>query len=480
MITKQTFLTALGCDTAGWYAARAGPEELGPGLEWRFHVGAEIGRLARQQLGRGVLLPFGPIETALNATAEAMGDPAKRLLFEATFTAAPFVARADALRRTGSGWEVVEAKSALAPEDGVARDEHLDDLAFTAFVAMASGVAIERCTLMFVSRDCRLGAEGLTELEVTDAVLHRVATFTERASSIAAACTATVRPAPTLQFICRKCEFFASDCLGKGIPDPLFLLPRLSEKRFEEMKQYQRLSAVPVGANLTAPQRRVFDVMRSGEPSIVGSVLARLNELVWPVYYLDFEAVQPALPWFADCPPYEVMPFQFSIHVSDRLGQEPVHHDYLAPIGGDWRRELASALLERLGLSGSIVVYASYEQQRLAAMATTFPELAGSIHAIIDRLVDLEPIVRHGYCHPAFLGRTSIKKVLPVVAPELRYSATDVGNGDDAAGLFALMTVGRRDPHDYAVYRRQLLEYCNLDTLAMVKLHRALQALILG
>ena len=476
-VTKRTFLAALGCGTAGWYAAQAEPGPPGPGLEWRFHSGAEIGRLARKQLGRGTLLPFAPTETALQATAKAMGNPDATLLFEATFVAGPFVARADALRRTDGGWDVIEVKSAMAPEDGVASDEHLDDLAYTAFVARASGVAVGRCTLMFLGRDCRLGAERLTELDVTETVVQRVAGFADRSARIATACTALDRPAPALQFVCKKCEFFASDCVGKGITDPLFILPRLSEKRFEAMKEYQRLSAVPAGANLTGPQHRVFNAVRSGAPLIDQAELAQLNQLVWPVYYLDFEAVAPALPWFDECAPYEIMPFQFSIHVCDRVGHEIAHHEYLAPIGGDWRHELAVALIERLGDRGSIVVYSGYEKQRLAAMATSLPEFAAALHAIIARLVDFEPIVRNGYCHPAFLGRTSIKNVLPVVAPELSYSGTGVGNGDDAAGLFALMTVGRRDPEDQDFHRQQLLDYCKLDTLAMVKLHRALEAL---
>jgi hypothetical protein len=480
MISKRTFLAALGCDTAGWYAARAQVDSPGPGVQWRFHTGAEIGRLAREHLGRGTLLPFAPTEVALKATAAAMNDPASTLLFEATFVAGPFVARADVLRRSGPGWEVIEVKSAVAPENGKVKDEYIDDLAYTAFVARTSGVAITRCTLVFLGRDCRLGATSFAKVDVTDVVVQRVEAFADRSASIAAACTAVDRPMPTLQFVCKHCEFFATECVGKGIPDPLFLLPRLSEKRFEEMKAYQRLSAVPAGANLTAPQHRVFNAVRSGKPLIDQLALAPLKQLAWPVYYLDFEAVAPALPWFAECAPYDVMPFQFSIHVCDRPGHEIAHHEYLAPIGGDWRQVIATALVEQLGDHGSIAVYTNYEELRLTAMAKACPELEGALNAIISRLVDFEPVVRNGYCHPDFLGRTSIKNVLPVIAPELSYRALEVGNGLDAEGLFALMTVGQRDPADHAAFRRQLLAYCKLDTLAMVKLHLALDALIPG
>ena len=81
MITKRIFLAALTCDTAGWYAARAQADPPGPGMQWRFYAGAEIGRLAREQLGRGTLLPFAPTDVALRATATAMNDQDSTLLF---------------------------------------------------------------------------------------------------------------------------------------------------------------------------------------------------------------------------------------------------------------------------------------------------------------------------------------------------------------------------------------------------------------
>jgi hypothetical protein len=40
------------------------------------------------------------------------------------------------------------------------------------------------------------------------------------------------------------------------------------------------------------------------------------------------------------------------------------------------------------------------------------------------------------------------------------------------------MTVGKRDTVLHEVHRRQLLDYCRLDTLAMVRLHAALAALV--
>jgi hypothetical protein len=93
---------------------------------------------------------------------------------------------------------------------------------------------------------------------------------------------------------------------------------------------------------------------------------------------------------------------------------------------------------------------------------------------VVSRLFDLEPYLRKGYIHPGFRGSSSIKKTLPVMVPTMSYDGMAVGNGGDASGLVAMMKVGRVPEAEHATHRRALLEYCKLDTLAMVRLHRAL------
>ena len=93
--------------------------------------------------------------------------------------------------------------------------------------------------------------------------------------------------------------------------------------------------------------------------------------------------------------------------------------------------------------------------------------------AVLERLFDLEQVFKSGYQHPGFARRTSIKKVLPVMVPELSYKELALNNGDDALGVFGLMRVGAMDIAQVPVQRTRLLEYCKLDTWAMVMLHLA-------
>jgi hypothetical protein len=479
-IDKEAFLAAATCLTQGWYVRHAPKEEPSPGVEWRFYVGAEIGRLARGWLGAGVPLPRSPVENALAATAKALDEAGTVLAYEPTFATGDFVARADAVRKNGTSWDLIEVKSGKLPESGdpkKVKSDYIDDFAFTTFVAKAAGLEVARCVMVLIRGDYRYGqpmSELLGEIDVTNQVLPKAREFDAMSTKVATALQSDDRPDPVLILACKDCPFYATQCLGVGVADPLFFLPRLSAKRFEEMKAYGRISALPGDVDLTDPQKRVATVFRTGEPLVEPAGLKVLDDVVWPAYYLDFESVGPAIPWFPGVAPYEQMPFQLSLHVCDTPDHESAYHRYIAPIEGDWREELATRLVDYLGDHGSILMYSPYERRMLNYLAEAVPRLAADLTRLVDRLYDLEPVFKNGYYEKGFKGRTSIKETLPTMVPDLSYRELAVRGGDDAAGLFALMRVGKYSPADCKRHEEGLLEYCKMDTLAMVRLHQAL------
>jgi len=424
------------------------------------------------------LLPRAPADAALEATKAAISAGSSRLLFEPTFETEALVARADAIRRGRDGWDLIEVKSGKLPEgeDAKVSQDYIDDLAFTVMVSRAAGLAIERCLLVLISGNYRLGQSPdqlFGELDVTELVLPRAGVFEALASDIVQAVTGTEPPKAELIFACGDCEFFRDDCVGVGVPDPLFYLPGMREKRFDSLRVHGRISALPTVEDLPRAQQRVAEVIRTGVPLIEQEGLAHLEDVEWPAYYLDFESTAPAIPWFEDSAPYEQIPFQYSIHVGDGPGRVRAHHEYLAPVTGDWRRELAERLIADLGHEGSILMYSTFERRMLNYLGRTFPDLAPRFEQHLARLFDLEPVFKNGYCHPGFKGRTSIKETLPTMVPGLNYQSLAIRGGADAAGAFALARVGGDGP-DQPALRTRLLEYCGLDTMAMVKLHAAL------
>ena len=463
-----------------WFDRDALPEPMTPALEWQFWTGNEIGRLARSYLGAGKLLPSAPRDTAALATETALADQDEVLVFEATFTAGAFVARADGMRRMADGWELIEVKAGKCADDGKIRLEYILDIAYTIFVARGAGVSISRATLVQLNRAHTLGGEPLfASADISMPAFAMADAFEAQAAAIEQGLLSDQIPSPELIFACRGCPHFEVRCVGRGVPDPIFHIPHLSKQSFEQLKSYKQISRLPPGAKLTPAQRRHTSALRTGRPWVNQPGLDMLDELAWPVAYLDFEGMSPPQPWFAGMAPYEVIPFQYSIHIRLALSLPAGHVAYLADPETDWRRELATRLLRDLGDTGSIVVYSGYEKTQLKAMARMFPDLEHGIEAVIDRLFDLEPIFREGYIHADFHGRTSIKVVLPVLTGE-HYDDLEIGDGLNAAAVFGLMRMGRTLVADHPRQRENLSRYCELDTWAMLRLHEELEHLRTG
>jgi len=117
-----------------------------------------------------------------------------------------------------------------------------------------------------------------------------------------------------------------------------------------------------------------------------------------------------------------------------------------------------------------VLIYTAYETGILRALQARFPDLAGPLQGVIDRLVDLHPPLRDGYYHPDQHGSWSIKVVAPLIAPDVRYEDLDeVRDGGAAQEAYRELIHPATAKERKREVGRQLLEYCGLDTLAMVR-----------
>jgi hypothetical protein len=477
-VIKRQFLDALACATRSHrtrHEPRSAPDFA---LQWLLHEGNRIGARARDVLGPGHLLPSAPRDVTRTASAAALaGRPG--VLFEVSVSASGLIARADALVPCDGGWELIEVKASKFPEKGVPPADQLDDVAYTLFVARAAGVSVVRTSLLLLSRDYRLGENAplLQKLDVTDAAAARADEFAMIAPQLVATLTQAERPAAVLSLTCKQCEYFAVDCVGRDVDDSVLRIPRLSASKLADLRPAERIRDVPAGARFTDAQQQAVDVIRSRGVHRNASVLATLDTVQWPACYLDFETAMPALPWFDGDGAYTTLPTQFSVHVCASPGNVTKHAEYLAPFTPDWRRELAERLLDALDGDGSIMVYSHYERTQLTAMAARFPDLAPRLMRLVSRLFDLEPCFKSGYIDHRYAGRSSIKQVLPVLVPELSYDDMAVGDGSSAAAVFCLMREGVIPDDQHVWWRQRLLQYCELDTMAMVRLHQSLEML---
>lgn len=473
-ITKEAFLESAECLTRGWFTLHA---ERGQGLSdaelFRMQEGMEVHRRAR------ALHPSGVYGGDVQRTGELMRDEKVAVIFEAAFEVEGFAARADWIRRVPCGWVVGEIKSSLHNDDGP-KDEHLDDLGYTVMVLRKSGLPVAGAELVLLNRSWRLGMND-TELfivsEHSAEVDQRAAGFHQRLGQVRAALQGFQKPTPRWCWACRNCHNFGDRCVGGEVADPIFALPRLSRAKFDDLISQGAYSIhdVPRGFALTANQRIVTDAVQRNEP-IIDAVGLRghLDEINEPIGYLDFETMKTAVPVYPGVAPHEQIPTQFSLHVLHHLGAEPEHVEYLADHSRDCRRELAEQLIAATASCRTVTTYSSFERRVVRDLARLLPDLSDHLDDLDKKLLDLEPVVRKYFVDPAFGGRSSIKVVLPVIAPDLHYDGLAVGDGNTAAAAFARMARGEVDGSEIPRIRTSLLDYCRLDTLAMVRLHTSL------
>ena len=484
-LSKDLFLNTMTCPTLGWELRNDDisghgsqfPRTLGE--KFRVEQGIDIGNRARSLFPTGLLIEEKDMARAAAATRQAMEDPRILTIFEAAFFVDGTAARADILIRDGTGWSLIEVKSSAND-----RGNYIDDMAYTAMVLTQAGLVITSASLLLISKEFRLGMDNrdlFVEVDHTDEVLLHAEALRQLWPNIIDETSGPEKPRPVLKFECKKCSLF-SECTGKEIKNHIFQIPRLSPKKFLELTASGIVSIedVPASFPLTERQTMMWESVQAQSPMVRDELESELERIAWPAHYLDFESVMTAIPLYPNTPPYHQVPTQYSSHCCDNVGHVMAHAEYLCDHTKDSRFDLAKRLIEDLPGNGSIIVYSNFEKTIINALAVAFPSLAPSLESLVDRIVDLQDIIIKNFYHPDFGGSVSLKSTLPALVPDMSYSSLAIGEGETAMVTFAYLAMGRYDNESADAERRNLLEYCKQDTLAMVKLHERLDEYVRG
>jgi hypothetical protein len=197
---------------------------------------------------------------------------------------------------------------------------------------------------------------------------------------------------------------------------------------------------------------------------------------------LDYETFSYAIPQFDGVKPFQQMCFQYSLHTIDRPGGELQHSEYLAHNGEkNPPQKLAEHMREAMsdGIGTVFVWYEAFEKTRNSEMAAMFPEYEEFFTEVNNKTVDLMKIFADRlYIHPEFKGRSSIKKVLPVLVPDLKYSDLGISEGLTASiSWYRAATWDTMSEDERQRIFADLEKYCELDTLAMVEIYNVLKSL---
>jgi predicted RecB family nuclease len=484
LITKSKFLAGNQCLKRLYWIVHS-PElavQVDESDQSIIEQGREVGLLARRMFPGGVAVESGDREHAIRTTRELVANPAVQAIFEGAFEHGDVFVRVDILhRRRDKRWRLIEVKSTTD-----AKDHHLGDVAIQHRVVTRSGVDVAASCLAHVSRDYVYegGPIDVHRLFKIKNLTRQVEKLQPEVSiqlrsefRILAMPEAPQIPAGRQCNDPFTCEFF-DHCNPPLADDHILRLPRIHANTVAKLVALgvQSIHDIPEDYPLTERLRRASTSVQMRKPWFGPELQDELGRLTYPLYFADFETVNPAIPRFAEMRPYDQIPFQWSVHVKRQPGAAPEHFEFLATDKSDPRPAFISSLCDALDDRGSIVVYhQQFESQRLAYLASWLPQFSGRITGIQQRLWDLLPIIRDHVYHPEFGASYSLKSVLPALVPQMTYAGMEVRDGQAAGLAWESLVSGGLNGGERERISKALLDYCWQDTLGMVRLLERLQ-----
>jgi hypothetical protein len=476
-LSKSLILKGLQCHKALWLTKNPPdfplPEK--PELQARFQLGTEVGILAQQLFPGGTEVPYEGLSfpDQLTRTRQLI-DSGAEVIYEASFSFSAIFVKVDILVRDGEAWQIHEVKMGT----GV-KDVNLDDVAVQHYVLNGCGLTVSRCFLVHIDNSyVRQGALEIDKLFASEDISLRVLARLQSMPEIVAELRATLRgghePAIDIGPYCTdpyECDFIPY-CWRHIPEDSIFDLRGNGVNKFDLYRRgIIRLAEVPLD-ELNPAQRQQAEATLNRQDAINPlQIQAFLDTLWYPLCHLDFETFNTPIPKFDDTRPYQQVPFQFSLHIQQQAGSEARHFEYLAPPGVDPRRELLEQLLAAIPAEACVLTYnQAFEKGILRDLAGLFPDLAEAIEVRLANVRDLMvPFRRRDLYRWQMRGSYSIKEVLPAMVPELSYARLAIADGMAAMQAYHEMCA-LDDPAALARLRRAMLEYCRLDTLAMVRI----------
>ena len=425
------------------------------------------------------------IEAYVQAMLKAQSDAAS-YSFQSVFqTQRGLYAKADVTRDNGDGTiNLYEVKSSTSVKNS-GQHNQIKDAAFQKIAAEEAGLKVARVFIVHLNKDyVRQGAIDPEQLLIfadvtTDVAEIEADTRVEINGSLVLLAQHEIDESFCSCLELTKsnhCDSF--DYFNPAISRPsIYTLPRISKAKIAGFVADGRFDLDVIGLDeVTDKQIPVLQSAHLKTPMIDQAGIAHFfNKAAYPIYFIDYETYSSAIPLVDGARPQAPIPFQYSLHIKRTPeDRELLHVEYLAE-----EAAMPLAMIEHMqshiGATGSLVSWhASFENTQNKTMAAQYPDKANFLNDLIERTLDLEDVFKEGYVDIAFAGSTSIKKVLPVIAPDLTYAGMGVASGTDAMEawirLIAMPNGAEKDQ-----LREAMLEYCKLDTYAMVRIFEEME-----
>ncbi len=479
ILSKSTFLRGLQCEKSLWlyknkYKLK---DQISPQQQGIFDQGTNVGVLAQQLFPGGdeVTVKYYEQEKGVALTHQLIEQGAT-IIYEAAFVFNEVYAAVDILVKDEDGWKAYEVKSSTD-----VKEVNINDAAIQSYIMTNAGIDLKDISIVHINNEyVKQGTIDVHQLftivSVKDDIQNSLAKIPNQVTNFKK--LISLSDAPTIDIGPQCSDPYDCDFKGlcwQNIPDySVFNISRLNKLRKFELYQKGVIQLEDVDLNtevFNTSQTLQIQAEISGETIIdKPRINAFLNDLNYPLYFLDFETMTSAVPIYDKSRPYQQLVFQYSLHVQEQPSGALQHFEYLAEADAntDPRKGFVEQVIRECGSSGDVIVYSiSFERGKLQDAIVQFPMYEKELANIISRLKDLMiPFQQKWYYDPAMKGSYSIKYVLPAMVPELSYKDLEIQEGGTASLTYTQMVNGSFQG-DVNEIRKALLKYCELDTEAM-------------
>jgi hypothetical protein len=489
VLSKTDYLIYRECSKNVWYKihkfdvySKLGLSEFEKQI---IETGNDVELVARGLFPKGILIK-GRSKDAEKETQDLLSKKTE-VLFQPIFVKDGFLAVADVLeldQATGK-YSLYEIKSTT----DVDTKTHYHDLAFQVNLLSKFGIKIKSAYVI------HLNSEYVKQGELNINKLFKIEDVTEEVESIREPVMQEMELA--LKYILQEEEPKGyCSCVYKGrsrhCSTFAFSNPKVpkygvhdivrigaSKGKLQDLVDVGifEFKDIPEEMKFSDPQKNQIDTYVQDMIILDRSNIKReLEELVFPLYFLDYETFPCAIPRFDGFSPYQQIPFQYSLYVLDSSQAEPKHFEFLFSENTDPSLSLIKSLQKDIGEKGSVIVWnKGFECKINNELATRNPDFKLFLEEVNKRVYDLMDIFsKQYYVHKDFKGRTSIKSVLPVMVPELSYKTLEIKEGGTASQKWNEINHGNLNQAEKDKIIKDLKIYCGLDTMAMVEIFNKL------
>lgn len=484
-LSKSTFIKGVQCEKA-LYLHKFYPEladEITEQQKAIFQTGTNVGILAQELFPGGV--DAGPKDykeyfKSFKYTQQLIEDGVE-VIYEAGFCHNYVMCFVDILVKTEDGWHAYEVKSSTKISA-----TYYTDASLQYYIMKASGLNITDVSITHINNKyLRDGKLDLNQLFLSTSVLKQAKEnhhyVKNKLEDLHQVLSQDSIPKVDIGIHCTNpydCNF-KGEC-WKHIPEySIFNISRLKAETKWNLYNGRCIDIkdIPADTELSSKQKIEIQAYLQGNEIIhkkeIRDFVANLSD---KLYHLDFETYQSAIPEFDGVKAFQQIPFQYSAHYQENGS---VHHfEFLADPSKDSREPFIQTLIRDMQNEGDILVYnIAFERGRLNELITAFPQYTNQLQAIIERMKDLMiPFKNKWYYTPSMKGSYSIKSVLPALAPSFSYDNLEINNGSLASSSYVFLRT-LKEPEEVKKIKENLLAYCKMDTLAMVKILEVLKQL---